>query len=253
MKKLENKVSLITGASAGMGRAMAILFASEGSKVVASDINQSGLEKLKKEAEEKGLELTTLVADVSKEEDIKKMVDLAVSSYGSLDVLVNNAGIIDDFKTVGEASNDLWDRIIAVNLTGPFKISRAAVHVMEKQENGGVIINNSSIGGMFGVRGGAAYVTSKHGLNGLTRNMAATYGVYGNIRVNAIAPGGVETDIQGTIKDPSELGNKALEDKGEMPMGSSEDLARVALFLASDDSSFVNGAILTADGGWTTG
>ncbi len=253
MKKLENKVSLITGASAGMGRAMAILFATEGSRVVATDINSSGLEELKKEAADKGLELITQVADISKEEDIEKMIDTSVSTYGSLDILVNNAGIIDDFKTVGEASNELWDRIIAVNLTGPFKASRAAVRIMEKQDTGGVIINNSSIGGMFGVRGGAAYVASKHGLNGLTRNMAATYGVYGNIRVNAIAPGGVETNIQDTIKEPSELGNKALDDKGEMPMGSSGDLARVALFLASDDSAFVNGAILTADGGWTAG
>ena len=236
-----------------MGREMALLFASEGSRVVATDINKQGLEGLKKEAEAKGLDITTIVADISKEEDVDKMVETAVSSYGALDILVNNAGIMDNFKTVGEAANDLWDRVIAVNLTGPFKASRSAVRVMEKQKNGGVIINNSSIGGMFGVRGGAAYVASKHGLIGLTRNMAATYGVFGNIRVNAIAPGGVETDIQDTIKDPSELGSKAIGDKGEIPMGTSGQLAKVALFLASDDSSFVNGAVLTADGGWTAG
>ncbi len=253
MKRLANKVSVITGAAAGMGAEISRLFAAEGSKVVAADINKDGLKKLKKEISDRGGEITTVKADMSSEDDITRMIDLAVETYGSLDVLVNNAGIMDNFKTVGEAGNELWDKVISVNLTGPFKASRAAVKVMEDQENGGVIINNASIGGLFGVRGGAAYVASKHALIGLTKNMGATYGMYGNIRVNAIAPGGIETEIQRSIDDPSELGMKAINGFGDVPMDTSEAIANVALFLASDESRFVNGSVITADGGWTSG
>ena len=253
MKRLANKVSVITGAAAGMGAEISRLFAAEGSKVVAADINKDGLKKLKKEISDRGGEITTVKADMSSEDDITRMIDLAVETYGSLDILVNNAGIMDNFKTVGEAGNELWDKVISVNLTGPFKASRAAVKVMEDQENGGVIINNASIGGLFGVRGGAAYVASKHALIGLTKNMGATYGMYGNIRVNAIAPGGIETEIQRSIDDPSELGMKAINGFGDVPMDTSEAIANVALFLASDESRFVNGSVITADGGWTSG
>ena len=126
---------------------------------------------------------------------------------------------------------------------------------METQENGGVIINNASIGGLFGARGGAAYVSSKHGLLGMTKNIAATYGMHGKIRANAIAPGGVATNIQTTITEPHELGSKAIGSigGGSAPIGQSEEIAEVALFLASDASSFVNGTVITADGGWTAG
>lgn len=251
MKRLAGKVSVITGSGLGMGKAMALLFAEEGSAVVVADINQQAVEQVVSEITAKGQRAIGVVANVAIQEDIDKMISAAIKEFGSLDVLVNNAGIIDDFKTVGELENELWDRIIAVNLAGPFKASRAAIRIMEKQKSGGVIVNNASVGGLFGARGGAAYVTSKHGLIGLTRNIAATYGLYGNIRANVIAPGGVETSIQNTIKAPSELGMKALNDTGFAPLGKPEQLAYVALFLASDESSFINGEVITADGGWT--
>ncbi len=253
MERLNGKTAVVTGAAAGIGKAIAVLFAEEGARVVASDINPDALDRVVREINENGGTAIGVVANVADQKDIDDMIGTAVREFASLDILVNNAGILDNFKTVGEADDALWDRVIAVNLTGPFKASRAAASVMEKQEKGGVIINNASIGGLFGVRGGAAYVTSKHGLLGLTKNMAATYGMYGNIRVNAIAPGGVHTEIQTTITDPSELGQKAIGAFGEAPMGDSMEIARVALFLASDESSFVNGAVLVADGGWTAG
>lgn len=122
---------------------------------------------------------------------------------------------------------------------------------MDSQENGGVIINNASVGGLFGTRGGAAYVASKHGLVGLTKNIASTHGTLGKIRCNAIAPGAVATNIGATITSPNELGFKAIQGAGEAPTGQPEEIAQVALFLGSDDSSFVNGLVVTADGGWT--
>jgi len=251
MKRLAGKVSVITGAGSGMGKAMALLFAEEGAAVVVADVNQQAIEQVVSDITAKGQRAKGVVANVAIQEDIDRMISTAVSEFGSLDVLVNNAGILDNFKTVGELEDELWNRIMDVNLTGPFKTSRAAIRIMEKQESGGVIINNASVGGLFGSRGGAAYVASKHGLIGLTRNMAATYGLYGNIRVNAIAPGGVDTSIQSSITAPSELGMKALNDTGFAPLGKPEQLAYVALFLASDESSFVNGEVIAADGGWT--
>ncbi len=148
-------------------------------------------------------------------------------------------------------TDEIWDRVIAVNLTGPMKLARAAINIMDKQKTGGVIINNASVGGLFGTRGGASYVASKHALIGLTKNIAATYGTFNKIRANAIAPGGVNTNIGATITAPSELGMRAIQGAGDAPMGEPEQIAKVALFLASDDSSFVNGDVLKADGGWT--
>jgi len=122
---------------------------------------------------------------------------------------------------------------------------------MEKQENGGVIVNNASVGGLFGGRGGAVYTVAKHGLVGMTKNVAATYGRFGKIRANAIAPGGVKTNIQSTITKPDPLGGKAIQAAGEAPLGEPQQIANLAVFLGSDESNFLNGDIIKADGGWT--
>ena len=160
---------------------------------------------------------------------------------------------MDNFKTVGSVTDGLWDKVSAINLTGPFQACREAINVRKDQKNGGIIINNASVGGLYGARGGAAYAASKHGLVGLTKNIAATYGTFGNIRCNAIAPGGVATNSGNTITDPDPLGGQAIAAAGSMdaPMGQPEQIASVAVFLASDESSFVNGDIIKADGGWT--
>lgn len=175
--KLSGKTALVTGAGSRMGRAIAKLFAEEGARVVAVDMNGDSVEAVASEIKASGREAVGVAGNVTKQEDI----------------LVNNAGIMDNFLTVGEVTDDVWDRGIAVNLTGPMKLARAAINIMDKQEAGGVIINNASVGGLFGTRGGASYVASKHALIGLTKNIAATYGTFNKIRANAIAPGGLNT------------------------------------------------------------
>lgn len=251
--RLLDKVAIITGAGSGMGKSIAIAYANEGAKVVLADVNATTLDEVVTEITASGHSATSVVADMSKSADIKALIETAVNTYGQLDILVNNAGIMDNFKTVGNVTDDLWDKVIAINLTGPFQACREAINVMKDQKNGGIIINNASVGGLYGARGGAAYAASKHGLVGLTKNIAATYGTFGNIRCNAIAPGGVATNIGNTITDPDPLGGQAIAAAGSMdaPMGQPEQIASVAVFLASDESSFVNGDIIKADGGWT--
>ncbi|GAK39047.1 glucose 1-dehydrogenase [Paenibacillus urinalis] len=250
--KLQDKVAIVTGAGSGMGKAIASLYAQEGAKVIVADINQDSVNAVVAEIKANGGEALGEVVNVAKKEDVEKMINAATSAFGSLDILVNNAGIMDNFTPVGDVSDELWDRLLDINLKGPFMACRAAINIMKDQPNGGVIVNNASVGGLFGTRGGAAYIASKHGLVGLTKNIAATYGREGgNIRANCIAPGGVKTNIQSTITAPHPLGSAALADAGSGKLADPIEIARVALFLGSDDSSFVNGDVIKADGGWT--
>ncbi|MBP6531691.1 MAG: glucose 1-dehydrogenase [Bacteroidia bacterium] len=253
MKKLENKVAIITGAGSGMGKAISILFASEGSKVVAADINQERLDSLKKEIQDLGGDVTTVVANVAKEEDIENMIKVATATYGTLDILVNNAGIMDNFGPVGEVDNSMWEKVMKVNLDGPFKAMRSAVRIFLEKKSG-VIINICSIGGLKGGVAGAAYTTSKHALIGLTKSTGYLYSKSG-IRCNAIAPGAVNTNIAETIdmtKITPLVNDRIMSGIALNPRtGESSEIAKAALFLASDDSSFVNGEILVVDGGWS--
>lgn len=254
MKKLVNKVSIITGAGSGIGRAITLLFISEGSKVVAVDINQERLDNLKKEIKEKGGEVTTLISNIAKEEDIENMFNVAISTYGTLDILVNNAGIMDHFEPVAEVDNEMWEKIMKINIDGPFKTMRSALKIFLPKNNG-IIINIASIGGLHGGRAGAAYTTSKHAIVGLTKNTGYMYSKTG-IRCNGIAPGAIETNISDTI-DFSKI-TPLVNDRimAGMPLnprtGKPDEIAKAALFLASDDASFVNGEILVVDGGWST-
>lgn len=253
MKKLENKVAIITGAGSGMGKAISILFAAEGSKVVAADINQERLDSLKKEIQDLGGDVTTVVANVAKEEDIENMIKVATATYGTLDILVNNAGIMDNFGPVGEVDNSMWEKVMKVNLDGPFKAMRSAVRIFLEKKSG-VIINICSIGGLKGGVAGAAYTTSKHALIGLTKSTGYLYSKSG-IRCNAIAPGAVNTNIAETIdmtKITPLVNDRIMSGIALNPRtGESSEIAKAALFLASDDSSFVNGEILVVDGGWS--
>lgn len=248
--KLKDKVVVITGTAAGMGRSMATLFAAEGARVVAADIVANRLEEVVAGIRAAGGDATAVVADVSVESDVDKMIDTALQTYGRLDVLVNNAGIMDRFLPVADLPTDLWRKVLAVNLDGPFFACRRALPVMVSQ-GGGAIVNIASVAGVGGGRAGAAYTTSKHALVGLTKNIAQFYAGK-NIRCNAICPGAVETGISLGGEPHPEATQRVMKFLELNPRtGKPEEIARVALFLASDDASFVNGAVLVADGGWT--
>lgn len=250
MNTLENKVAIITGAASGMGKAMAELFAAEGAKVIVSDIHEKEINEVVNSIRKKKGIAAGIVSDVSKEDDVKKMIDLAIAEYGNLDILVNNAGILDNFLPVAEADNATWEKVIGVNVNGPFYTCRLAVPLMLKKGKG-VIINISSIGGLHGSRAGVAYTTSKHALIGLTKNVGYMYGDKG-IRCNAIAPGGVNTNI-GEGMHPNELGyaKLSLGIATNLRIGEPNEIAEIALFLASDRSSLINGTVIVADSGWT--
>lgn len=253
MKKLEGKVSIITGAGAGIGKAIALLFAVEGSKVVATDINQQDLNELETEIKEKGGEVTTLIADMADEEDIENMIQTALSKYGTLDILVNNAGIMDQFQPVADVENSMLEKVMKINFEGPFKAMRSATKIFLGKGSGN-IINIASIGGIRGGVAGAVYTASKHAMIGLTKNTGYMYSKSG-IRCNAIAPGGVQTNITDTIdmEHLSPLVNdRIMAGMPVMPRtGEPDEIAQVALFLASDDSSFINAHVCVVDGGFS--
>jgi NAD(P)-dependent dehydrogenase (short-subunit alcohol dehydrogenase family) len=249
MKKLENKVAIVTGAASGMGKAIALLFANEGAKVIVADLTAADAEQVADQIRHAGGHAVGLKCDVSDEEQVTRMIHAAVHEFGSLDILINNAGIMDNFMPLEKVTNQLWEKIMAVNLNGPFYASRLAITQM-LQQGKGVIINIASVGGMSGARAGLAYTTFKHALIGMSKNIGFMYAKKG-IRCNVIAPGGVNTNIMRDAQPDPEGGAICSSGAGSMPrMGESDEIAKVALFLASDDSSFVNGEVVIADGGW---
>lgn len=249
--KLQGKVAIVTGAASGMGKAIVQLFAGEGARVIVSDINLEGANEVAYQINTNGGQATAVKTNVAKEEDIQVLIDTAVNVYGTLDILVNNAGIMDNFYPAGEVSDEVWERVFAINATGPMRSIRKALPIF-LDKKAGVIVNVASIGGLFGSRAGAAYTASKHAVVGLTKSVGFQYALHG-IRCNAIAPGGVNTNIGSTITTPSELGSaRAMAGFNLNPRsGEAEEIAKIALFLASDDSSFINGTVVTADSGWT--
>ncbi|GLO65442.1 MULTISPECIES: glucose 1-dehydrogenase [Oceanobacillus] len=249
--KLQNKVAIVTGAASGMGKAIATLYASEGAKVIVADLNEEGAQSVVEEITNNNGVATAIKVNIAQKEDIDKMIDTAVETYGTLDILVNNAGIMDGFEAVGDIEDDRWDLIFDINTKGVMRAMRKAIPIFLEKESG-VIVNTASTGGLNGAHAGAAYGASKHAVIGLTKNTGYMYANSG-IRCNAIAPGGVATNITSSLKGFNEFGmgrTKAVQ--GVMPrVGQPEEIAQVALFLASDDASFVNGTVVTADGGWT--
>ncbi len=249
--KLQGKVAIVTGAASGMGKAIAELYAKEGAKVVVSDYNFEGAEAVAAGITAAGGEAIANRANVAELKDIEAMIEAATSTYGKLDILVNNAGIMDGMEPVGEITDEKWDRVFSVNTRGVMQAMRIAVNLFLEQGHG-VIVNNISAGGLRGGRAGAAYVASKHAVTGLTANTGYMYAQSG-IRCNGIAPGGVETNIQSSMTGVSQFGaGRQMTGSQTMPrLGKPDEVAQLALFLGSDDSSFINGQVIAADAGWT--
>lgn len=249
--KLDGKVAIITGAASGMGKAIAELYAKEGAKVILADLNFEGAQAVVEGIKNNGGLAKALQVNVAKLGDIENMIDTAVSEYGTLDILVNNAGIMDGFEPVGDISEEKWDLLFDVNTKGVMRAMRKAIPIfLEKGK--GVIINTASTGGLNGAHSGVAYGASKHAVIGLTKNTGFMYAKKG-IRCNAIAPGAVETNIALSMNNINQFGmERAGLTHGLSPRsGQPEEIAQVALFLASDESSFVNGTVVVVDGGWT--
>lgn len=247
--RLKDKVAVITGAGSGMGRAMAELFVREGAKVVAADWHT---EAVVEAVASIGGSIVPVTANVAEEAECTAMIDRAITAFGRIDVLVNNAGVMDLFQAVGDVDNAMWRRVMSVNVDGPMFAMRKAAPLMLAQGSG-AIINIASVAGVGGGSAGAAYTASKHALIGLTRSTAFQYAKLG-VRCNAIASGGVNTNIMQSI-DPARIDQAALGRLGAYHatnpgMLEPIDLANLALFLASDDARHINGAIIPADMGW---
>lgn len=249
--KLENKVAIVTGASSGIGREVALAYAREGAKVIAVARRVEKLKELVEESRDFPGEIYAIAADVSSEEDIENMVDETMEEYGRVDILVNNAGILDSYKSPVAITDEIWEKMFQVNVDSVMRTSRRILPIMREQKSG-VILNTASVGGLFGMRGGLAYVATKHAVVGMTKHIGYTYAQEG-IRAVAVAPGTVKTDIGKTVKDPDmETLGKLMKGFESFPLETTpEELAETYVFLASDDASFINATTITVDGGWT--
>lgn len=252
MLNLNDKVAIVTGAAMGMGQSTAELFAKAGAKVVVADYNEEKGKEVVEAINNNGGEAAFCKVDVSNEEQVKNMVEFTVSTYGKLDVAVNNAAITPDDKPLAEIDTDYYDKLMSVDLKGVVLCLKYELQQMEKQGNGGSIINTSSVSGLRPQPSNPAYVTAKHGVIGLTRAAAMDYSPKG-IRVNSVAPGAIDTPmLQGALEqfgfDPVEYA-KQLSMLGRFAQ--SEEVAQANLWLASDLSSYVTGAVLPVDGGYT--
>ncbi|MBM4122980.1 MAG: SDR family oxidoreductase [Nitrospira sp.] len=247
MKRLEGKVALITGGNAGIGEAVAKLFAQEGAAVVLTGRRKEALERVVGEITP-GRALA-VAGSVTDETHVRSAVDQAVRTFGKLNILVNNAGIGAFGKALHETDDATWDEVLAVNLTGVFRMTRAAVPAMMKA-GGGSIVNISSIASLVGIPLLPVYAATKGALDSMTRCLAIDYAKQG-IRCNAVNPGLVDTPMAaGLISDPSALAQVLSDYPLDRP-GTPEEVAKLVLYLASDESAWVTGAVFPIDGGMT--
>jgi 3-oxoacyl-[acyl-carrier protein] reductase len=244
--RLEGKVSIITGGAQGIGLATAEKFAAEGARVVICDVNQDVISGVVNEFKQSGIDVDGFNADVTNQADISNMVDLVISKYGQIDCLVNNAGIVRDARMVN-MTEEQFDSVIDVNLKGTYNCAKSVFpHMMERQS--GVVLNASSIVGIYGNFGQTNYAASKFGVIGMAKTWAREFGRFG-IRVNAVCPGMIKTEILSDIPD------KVLENiVSKVPMGrlgAPSEIANTYAFLASDEASYINGAVIEVGGGAT--
>jgi len=246
---IENSSVIVTGAASGIGRAAALRFAREGARVVVADLNAEAAEAVVQEIASGGGQAVAVTGDLSDPAVVDQVVETAVERFGGIDVLVNNAGIMDSMSAAADVTDTEWERVIRINLTAPFLLTRAVLpHMLGRGK--GAIVNTASEASLRGSAAGAAYTASKHGVAGLTKSIAIMYRNAG-IRANAIAPGGTKTGMVPAV-DPSTHGPQALGPyMGNVGRISDPDEQAAAIvFLASDAASNINGVVLPVDNGW---
>lgn len=257
MSKLEfaGKSVVITGAAAGMGKAITINFLKNGATVVAVDINGNALDELSRELKDNYSEdivknFIPFVGDISNQEVNEAMIERAISATGEINVLVNNAGVAGHSEPITETTNEDWNRIININLNGPMYAIRATVNKMIKQKNGGNIVTIASVAGIKGCRSSVAYSVAKHGLVGLCEHTAYAY-MHQGIRSNIVCPGAIRTGMISKPELESEFGRSRIMSgmDPQFVFGDTSDISEAVVYLASDRAKFINGAKLVVDGG----
>jgi len=244
--QLKDRVAIVTGSGAGIGRAIATTFAREGAGVVVADVNEEAGQETVEQIQSAGRQAQFVRTDVSNVEDTQRIIDVALATYGRLDILVNNAGIYARGDVVS-TSLEAWNRLLSINLTGIFLCCKAAIPAL-KQVGGGAIVNiSSSVGWQYAAPGIAAYTASKFGVTGLTKAMACDH-LGDNIRVNCICPGPTDTPLIRASRSLEDL-QAFVEAQPIGRLGLPEEIAAAALFLASDAASFVTGVAMPVDGG----
>ncbi|MBJ9739992.1 glucose 1-dehydrogenase [Acinetobacter oleivorans] len=244
MSRLQNKVCIITGAASGMGESEAIAFAQQGAKLIIADMNLEQANQVAEKIINAGGEAFAFQVDVTQFDQLQQLVEFTLEKFGRIDVLLNNAGIFDKYTNSLDTTEELWDRMFAINVKAVFKLSNLVLPKMIEQGSG-AIINIASIAGLVAQMGGASYTASKHAVIGYTKHLAAVYAKHG-IKINAICPGTIRTPMTAKMLETRPTDKIPLDRFGE-----ASEVAELAIFLASDEARFMNGSCITIDGGYT--
>ena len=247
---MQNKVVIITGASSGIGKALVYEFAKRGAKIAMGARNLDELHKIETDLKSRGVDALSVQTDVTRETDCKNLIEKTVERFGKIDILVNNAGIGGTTANMNQITMDEWNTVLATNLTAPFVLCKKVIPIMEEQ-GAGTIVNVASMASTAAGRGGLAYTSAKHGLLGLTRQMSLDHGRTG-VRINAVLPGPIATEmIARVLAIPQHPVTMKMGMSPAKRPGEPIEVAQAIAFLASDDASFIHGAALAVDGGYT--